>query len=434
MSRRSKGPRLWLRPARRDASGNLTHEPAWFILDGTGQRSTGLGIGATESQKSEALTAYLVEKHAKSATAGKRDPAQILIDDVLTIYVRNVVTPKFHAIKPTGKQIREAKRLGLPIPDPELVQVSGHADSSKTANRISFLKAFWSGKTLSEVTGETCREYATQRGSDSAARRELEDFRAAIKHHLKEGLHDRIISVVMPAPGLARVRFLDRKEAARIIMCAWHHKVPAGNGAVRFPRKHVARFCVVSRYMGSRASVICSASLADNRPVRGAWIDLVNGVYFGAGSVERVTKKRKQTVRIPLPLLAHMRRWKANGQQFVVEWNGKPVSSVKKAHAEVVRDAGLGGDVNQHTWRHTVATWLLQGGAAETDVADFLAIDVKTLRRVYGHHHPDHSAAVHLAFHTHRNRQRFANDKSEQNAIPANTNRPINTANIGKAG
>lgn len=430
MSRRSKGPRLWLRPARRDKAGELTHEPAWFILDGTRQRSTGLGIGATEAQKSAALSEYLIEKHAVSSSTGTRDPSVIPIDDVLALYVRQKVLPTFKTVKPTARQIREAERAGLPRPEPENVQVSGHADPAKTANRIQFLKAFWSGKMLSEVTGATCRAYAAQRTSDAAALRELEDLRAAIKHHLREGLHDRIVSVVMPDKAPSRVRYLDRKEAAHIIYCAWRHRVPAGNGAERRPRRHVARFCVVSRYMGSRASVICSASLVDERPTKGAWVDTVNGIYYGSGAVERVTTKRKQTVRIPRGLLAHIRRWKANGQRFVVEWNGKPVASCKKAHAAAVSDAGLAGDVTQHTWRHTVATWLLQGGAAETDVADFLAIDVKTLRRVYGHHHPDHSAQVHAAFDRHR--QWNAKDKSEQNAIPANNNAPEVAVKSGK--
>ena len=91
MSRRSKGPRLWLRPARHDTSGNLTHEPAWFILDGTGQRSTGLGIGASEVEKEKALNDYLTEKHTADVSVGSRDPSQILVADVLAKYVRDKV-------------------------------------------------------------------------------------------------------------------------------------------------------------------------------------------------------------------------------------------------------------------------------------------------------------------------------------------------------
>ncbi len=69
MPRRAKGPRLWWRPARRDAAGNLTHAGAWFVLDGTVQRGTGLGADATAEQREAALTAYLVEKPRRFAAA-----------------------------------------------------------------------------------------------------------------------------------------------------------------------------------------------------------------------------------------------------------------------------------------------------------------------------------------------------------------------------
>jgi hypothetical protein len=90
MSRRPKGPRLWLRPARYDAAGQLTHESAWFILDGARQRSTGFSAGEI-AEAEKALAAYLSDKHTGQVTKGTRDPDAILIDDVLTLYVRDKV-------------------------------------------------------------------------------------------------------------------------------------------------------------------------------------------------------------------------------------------------------------------------------------------------------------------------------------------------------
>lgn len=49
----------------------------------------------------------------------------------------------------------------------------------------------------------------------------------------------------------------------------------------RATRKHVARFMVVARYMGSRASVICEASIETKRPDDRAWIDLRTGMLYG---------------------------------------------------------------------------------------------------------------------------------------------------------
>jgi hypothetical protein len=46
----------------------------------------------------------------------------------------------------------------------------------------------------------------------------------------------------------------------------------------------------------------------------------------------------------------------------VVEFNGKPVASVKKGFKTAVGLARLPGRVTPHTLRHTAATWLMQRG------------------------------------------------------------------------
>src|SRR4029077_2967490 len=40
--------------------------------------------------------------------------------------------------------------------------------------------------------------------------------------------------------------------------------------------------------------------------------------------------------------------------------------------------------------RHTAATWLMQIGVTTWEAAGFLGMSEKTLRDVYGHHHPDY--------------------------------------------
>ena len=49
------------------------------------------------------------------------------------------------------------------------------------------LNAWLGAKMLSEVTGKHCREYQAARNNRGGARRDLEDLRAAINHHAKEG-------------------------------------------------------------------------------------------------------------------------------------------------------------------------------------------------------------------------------------------------------
>lgn len=354
MPRRSKGPRLWLRPARRDGTA-----AAWFVLDGPRQRGTGLGADASEAEKVEALRAYLTAAHTASASVGSRDPSQILVDDALAKYVRD-------------------KNVAY-----------------ETTLRVKALRKFWGGKRLSEVTGDNCRAYAATRSS-GAGRRELEDFRAAINYHRMEGLHDKIVSVVLPQKAPSRERWLTRQEAAHLILTTWRYREHQNFRATdRHTRRHVARFMLVARYMGSRASVICSASIEPRRPVGRTWIDLTTGRFYGRAEGERATRKKKQLVVVPPRLLAHLRRWRARGQRYVVEWNGEPVLRISKGHAAAVATADLGPDVTPHTWRHTVATWMMQKGANETDAADFLGMTVETLHRTYRHHRPDFSRSVH---------------------------------------
>ena len=103
------------------------------------------------------------------------------------------------------------------------------------------------------------------------------------------------------------------------------------------------------------------------------------------------TKKRRGKVPIPAKLLPHLRRARRRGSDvgYVLHINGKCIGNIKKGFAAACRRAGLKG-VSPHTLRHTVATWLMQAGVPLWQAAGFLAMSEKTLREVYGHHHPDY--------------------------------------------
>jgi hypothetical protein len=163
MPRRAQPPRLWLRPARHDKSGRLTHTEAWFILD----RGKQIGTAATDAAGAEkALSRYLTKKHSARIAAGKRDTDQIPVADVLTVYGTDVA-PK----------VSQPHRVG---------------------ERLLRLLKFFGDKTLADMNGKLCRDYAKQSSTDTVARRDLEDLRAAINYHRREGLHDRMVSVVLP--------------------------------------------------------------------------------------------------------------------------------------------------------------------------------------------------------------------------------------------
>ncbi|MEK9751767.1 MAG: hypothetical protein VW338_00950 [Rhodospirillaceae bacterium] len=358
MPNRSKGPRLYLRRARTDRAGR-TRAALWFIRDGRHSRSTGCGEKDRDGAEA-ALRAWLDEKHFAAAARGHRRPAEIALADVLALYARDVV--------------------------PRL------ADPREAARRLDRLLDHFGMMRLSDITGAACRAYAAARRRPQAARRELEDLRAAINHHRAEGLCSEIVAVALPDRAEPRDRFLSRSEAAAAIWAAWRYRErQRRRGTDRRTRRHVARLILIGLYTGTRPGAILAAAL---RPEAGRpWFDLDRGVFYRRPAGRRETKKRQPPVPVPDRLLAHLRRWKRLGQRYAVEWSGAPVTEIRHAFAAVMEEAGLAG-VTPHTLRHTAVTWAMLAGADLYQAGRFFGLTVDMLERVYGHHHPEHLAGM----------------------------------------
>jgi len=365
MPRRSKGPRLWLQPARRDRKRKINEQAVWVIRDGSRKRST--GCSPSEIKQAEGkLRDYLNAKPTERA--GDRDPSATLIADVVAIYGEDVV-PK-------------------------------HARPKEAAARLENVLGFFGDKYLSYLNKVTCAAYVKHRGGKAIARRELEDLRAAIRHHWEAGLCSALTPVVLPARGDGRERWLTRKEAALLLRTARRmRQIQFGKKTERVTGQHVAQFILMGLYTGTRAGAICSAVL-DQPTIGRSWIDLDNGVFYRQAIGRRKTKKRQTPVRLPPRLLTHLRRWKRKGLSLrsVIEWNGVPIKRINKAFRSVRRAAGFGEAVVPHTLRHTCATWLAQRGVPTWEAAGFLGMTEQTFIDVYGHHHPDHQKNAVNAF------------------------------------
>ena len=367
MPRRSKGPRLWRRPARNGKSA------VWVIKDSGRQYATGCIASPTDTQPpvqaEQALAAHIAGKHDPNRRL--RDIDQIDIADILSIY---------HADK-----------------------IDGHTSPADFEARISRLNAFWGGRALSSISTATCQEFAKQRSTPSAARRDLEDLRAAINHHAAEGYHRAVVKVWMPPKPKARERWLTRDEVAALLWALWRYRetqtIHTGDrkgeqiSTNRYPLRHVARFVLIGIYTGTRCGAIASAS--PTRAEGRSFVDIERGIYFRLAQGKAVSKKRQTPAPIPARLLVHLRRWVRLkiAKEFFVEWGGKPVKRVSKGFRHGVKLAGLStkdGRVVPHTLRHTSATWLMQAGVDLWTAAGFLGMTVETLERNYGHHHPDH--------------------------------------------
>lgn len=124
MSRQKQPPRLYLRPARRNKQGKLLAKAVWIILDGGKHIATGCVKGEDRTAQ-QVLSAYITGKHEPARK--ERDIEAIEVADVLSIYDDDT----------RNRQI----------------------NIKKFDERLKRLNDFWGGRMLSDVSGETCREY-----------------------------------------------------------------------------------------------------------------------------------------------------------------------------------------------------------------------------------------------------------------------------------
>lgn len=369
----AKGPRLWLEPARVRPDGSLA--PARWCIRDDGRFKHRTGFGPQErGGAEEALRDHIAKKH--QVAPGALDPGQRLTADILKLYADEVA--------------------------------SGHSRPDESASRIRRLLTWWaqpamamadmrkrSGHArrmsghLSDIDATTCKAYAAFVGAERSASMDLEMLRAAMNHAVKEQKLTRPMPITLPEPAQPRERWLSRKEVARMVWAAWRYRRSQASGDDEWgSRKHIARFILAAYYTGTRKTAILLGAF-ERLPGYG-YVDLDEGVWYRQPSGKKRTKKRMPPQPIPAPLLSHMRRWKKNGQTFIVEFQGEPIARPDKAYRQIVADLKLGDDVVIHTLRHTAITHGLQRGMSPWDATGYFGISMEVLMETYGHHCPTH--------------------------------------------
>lgn len=376
MPRKAEPARLYERKARRG------RKAVFVIRDGKYEESTRTGCRAEAEAH---LAQYLIEK-GRPAPAVSGDEFEV--NDALIHYAES--------------------------------QAPETADPERIGYAIDALVSFWGGKSLSDVTKASCNLYAGFRrevpeGSkrkpiqDGTIRRELGTLRAAINLAKEDGLTTASPIVFLPPKPTPKEVWITRSEAATLIRIARRSK----------KTKHLARFILMALYTGSRKTVILR--LKFKKHSKGGWVDTKNGVLYRKAEKARVTRKRAPSVRIPLKLLGHLKRWEKISNHSVVEFKGAQVGSIKSSWNTLLRTAleeekalveankeakkkdreefevktGFADKhVTPRSLRHTAITWAMLASADLQQSCGFFGVSWETMQEVYIHHHPDHQKDV----------------------------------------
>jgi integrase len=357
---------LWKRPAGKDRAS------VYIILDAGRQISTGCGADDDAGAK-KFFGEYLGRSFTNIARVKERAASDVKIAEVVANYL---------AVR--GQAVARPREL---------------------AQRMDAILDWWGDKTLDDVSSTACKKYAQSRTTFAQARRELEDLRAAINQAIADNICRHAVKVTLPTKSEPRTGHLEIEQVAKLLRAAYRKReTQKGKATAKRPTLHVARFIICALYTGSRAARVWRASF--ERQIGRPWVDVDSGLFYRQWDGERSTKKQAPPIRLPRRLLAHLRRWRALGARYVVEYQGRPADP-KKAFSKLVKATlpDVGFRVMRHTFRHTLATWLMRRGVAKFEVGGYLGMTMETLERVYAHHSPAHQGAVDEAISTKTNRR-----------------------------
>lgn len=221
------------------------------------------------------------------------------------------------------------------------------ADPSESTWRA--LKPSFGHKFGTEVTREDCRAHYQKRKragrSDSTIRRELEMLRAALR--LRYG--KTAPALWMPPPSKPRDRFLTKAEVQKVL------------DNVETP--HVRLFIILAVSTGARMSALLDLT----------WdrVHLDRGIIDLNPAGRHENNKRRAVVPINKRADAELRKALEGAlSDYVIEYAGGPVKSVKKAVQAAARRAGV--PCSPHVFRHTAGVWMAEADVPMQKIAQYL--------------------------------------------------------------
>lgn len=228
------------------------------------------------------------------------------------------------------------------------------------------LKPHFGHRLGSAVSVQDCHDYTAARKAQGIAastiRTELELLRACLNQRYGKAAP----KLYVPPASAPRDRYLTREELIRLLE---HIETP-----------HVRLFVILAVTTGARMSAILDAKWSQ--------VDMERGTinYKPAGRHE--TNKRRPVVPLNSRALEALKEAQRGAMtDYVIEWNGQKVASVKKAIRMAAQRSGV--PCSPHVFRHTAGVWMAEANVPMSKIAQYLGhTSTKVTEAVYARFSP----------------------------------------------
>lgn len=197
--------------------------------------------------------------------------------------------------------------------------------------------------------------------------RELSDIRAVLNWSARRGL--------ISANPMAGFEMPKRDDA--IILPLSHGEIEA---IIAHSPEHLKRAMLLSFFCGMRPGAVELLSIRYNQ------VNWSEGTIMIISAQKGGVDRREVHIHNNLPLRQWFELDGADPEQYIITWQGKPVSSLKRSWATAKKAAGVGGrKIPPYSLRKSFVTTLLHLGVDPKTIADIAGHDVHTMLKHYAH-------------------------------------------------
>ena len=239
-------------------------------------------------------------------------------------------------------------------------------DVTRQENAWKRLASTFGDRLGTDISKDDCREYARVRQRQGAAsgtaRIELEYLRACLNLHYGRG-HNRVWT---PRASRPRDRYLTREELDKLLS---HVATP-----------HVRLFIVLAVTTGARMTAILQLQWDQ--------VDFKHRtINYNRDEHEQTNKRRPEVPMNDRNYVALTQALPGAVTDFVIEWDGQPLKSIKKAIRTAAERSGV--VCSPHVFRHTAGVWMAQADVPMQKIAQFLGhTSTRVTEQAYARYSP----------------------------------------------